>query len=71
MAEADAAEVVVERGEPIPISWIVATLVVYVALGFVLKTWVLNWIIGPLFPLLALYVVPTALRRISGRGAAA
>lgn len=70
MADAAPADVV-ERGEPIPVRWLVATLAVYVVLGFFLKTWVLNWIVGPLFPLLALYVLPTVLRRLSGRGAPA
>ena len=40
-----------------PWAWAVL-LVVYVALGLVLKSVVLNWIIGPLFPLFFLYLVP-------------
>lgn len=40
----------------------VATLVAYVALGFFLKSVVLNWIIGPLVPLFALYLVPRLVR---------
>lgn len=40
-----------------------AVLVVYVALGVTLKSVVLNWIVGPLFLLFALYLVPRALGR--------
>ncbi len=40
----------------------VATLVTYVALGFFLKSVVLNWIVGPLVPLIVLYLVPRLLR---------
>ncbi len=43
---------------------LVVLLVVYIALGYVLKTVVLNWVIGPLFPFLALYLVPAAWRRL-------
>ncbi len=54
-----------ERGD---ISWIwyVAAFIFYVGLSLWLKGVLLNWIIGPLFPLVVLYVVPTALR--SGLG---
>lgn len=38
-------------------------LVVYVALGVVLKSVVLNWIVGPLFPVVLLAVVPRLLGR--------
>ena len=40
----------------------VALLVVYVALGFFLKSVVLNWIVGPLVPLVALYLLPRLFR---------
>lgn len=40
--------------------------VLYIPLGVVLKTVVLNWIVGPLFPLLVVYVVPTFVRRRRG-----
>ena len=40
-----------------PWAW-AALLVVYVALGLVLKSVVLNWIVGPLFPLVFLYLLP-------------
>ena len=39
-------------------------LCLYVALGLALKVVVLNWIIGPLFPLVALELVPRATRRV-------
>ena len=42
-----------------PYAWLVL-FVVYVALGVVLKSVVLNWIVGPLFPLVFLYVLPRA-----------
>lgn len=42
----------------------VVALVAYIALGLVVKSVVLNWIVGPLFPLVALYLVP----RVLGRG---
>ncbi len=38
--------------EPIALGWYVAALVVFVVAGYFLKTWLLNWIIGPLFLLL-------------------
>jgi len=38
----------------------VAALVVYVALGYLLGSVVLNWIVGPLFLLLVLHLVPKA-----------
>lgn len=45
-----------------PVAWAVL-LVVYVALGLLVKSVVLNWIVGPLFPLVFLYLLP----RWSGR----
>jgi len=39
------------------------TFVAYVALGYATKGLVLNWIVGPLFPLLALVILPRILRR--------
>lgn len=41
-----------------------AALVVYIALGLWLKRAVLNWIVGPLFMVIVLYVIPTALRHL-------
>ena len=40
--------------------WFAVTLVVFIGLGLALKTRILNWIYGPLFPLFFLYLVPTA-----------
>lgn len=45
-----------------PYAWLVL-FAVYVALGVVLKSVVLNWIVGPLFPLVFLYLLPRALGR--------
>jgi hypothetical protein len=44
--------------------WFLISVVVFIGLGFVLKTRILNWIYGPLFPLFFLYVVPTAARKL-------
>lgn len=45
-----------------PVAWAVL-FVAYVGLGMALKSVVLNWIVGPLFPLLFLYLLPRALGR--------
>jgi hypothetical protein len=46
---------------PGPGPWLyVAVFLAYLALGLLTRSVVLNWIVGPLFPLLALYVVPRA-----------
>jgi hypothetical protein len=37
---------------------LVATVVAYVLLGLVAREAVLNWVVGPLFPLVVLYVAP-------------
>ncbi len=50
--------------EDAPAAAYVAAFVVYVVLGYFLKSVVLNWIVGPLFLLLVLYVVPKALGRV-------
>ena len=44
-----------------------AALVAYVALGLVVKSVVLNWIVGPLFLLFTLYLLPRALQRLRAR----
>jgi hypothetical protein len=50
---------------PGPRAWgYLAALVVYVVLGLLLRSVVLNWVVGPLFLLLALYLLPLAVRRI-------
>ena len=46
-----------------PLAAYVAVLVVYVALGYVLKSVLLNWIVGPLFLFAVLYLLP----RLAGR----
>lgn len=38
--------------------------VVYIPAGVFLKTIVLNWIVGILFPTFVVYVIPTWLRRL-------
>jgi hypothetical protein len=38
--------------------------VAYVVLGLVTRNWVLNWVVGPLFPVLVLYVAPHAVATI-------
>ena len=55
-------------GLPSP-AWFVATFVGYVVLGLVTKSAVLNWVVGPLWLLLTLYVLPELFRRVRGRGA--
>ena len=45
-----------------PLLAYVAALVLYIALGFFFRSVVLNWIVGPLFPLLGLYLLPRLVR---------
>jgi hypothetical protein len=40
--------------------WI-ASLILFVALGYTFKSVVLNWVIGPIFPLVTLFLIPRAL----------
>ena len=61
-----------ERGSwqpPSALTWIVL-LVVYIGLGLWTKATVLNWTIGPLFPLIVLFVIPTLLDRLRSFGGA-
>ena len=53
---------------PEPWSWWswVLTFLSYVVLGYLLKSVVLNWIVGPLYPLFVMYVLPTTLRGLLG-----
>jgi hypothetical protein len=51
------------EARPIPWYWYLAAFVSYVALGFVLKSAVLNWIVGPTYLLVVLYLIPKAVRR--------
>lgn len=54
----------------ISIWWYAAALVVYIVGGFLFQSVLLNWIVGPLFPLAVLYVLPNVLRRVSQRARA-
>ncbi|WP_165367630.1 hypothetical protein [Phytoactinopolyspora endophytica] len=47
---------------PVRISagWYVAALIIYVVIAYFTKTVLLNWVMGPLFLLLTLYIIPTA-----------
>jgi hypothetical protein len=52
--------------------WYLVALVVYVALALVTlsardNVVLLNWIVGPLFPVIALYAVPTAAKSLATR----
>ena len=42
-------------------AWVL-TLLSYVVLGYFLKSVVLNWIVGPLYPLLVMYLLPAGIR---------
>jgi hypothetical protein len=42
----------------IGIGWYAVALAAYITAGYFLKSAVLNWIVGPLFPLAALYFLP-------------
>lgn len=47
----------------LPVYAYVLALVGYVALGYFVRSVVLNWIVGPLFLLIVLYLIPRAFRR--------
>lgn len=51
------------NGGDIGLGWYAVALGVYILAGFFLKSAVLNWIVGPLFPLAVLYAGPALLRR--------
>lgn len=55
--------------EDYPPALYLVAFVAYVVLGLFLKSVVLNWIVGPLFLLIVLYLVPRAagLVRVRGR----
>jgi hypothetical protein len=44
-------------------------LVIYVALGYRFKTVFLNWIIGPIFPFVLMYLLPMLWQRLNGKAA--
>lgn len=46
-----------------PAAAYVIALVAYVVFGYFLKSFVLNWIVGPLFLLIVLHLVPKAFGR--------
>ena len=46
-----------------------ATFASYVVLGYLTKSVVLNWIVGPLYPVLVMYVLPAGVRRLLRRPA--
>lgn len=45
-----------------PVAAYVGAFVVYVVLGYLFKSLLLNWIVGPLFLLIVLYLLPRAVR---------
>ena len=45
--------------------------IVYIPAGVFLKTVVLNWMLGILFPLIVVYLIPNRIRRWRSRGGAA
>ena len=47
--------------------WFVVSFAAYLGLALVAKSVVLNWIVGPLWLLLTLYVLPAAVGRVTGR----
>ena len=44
-------------------SWFVASFALYVTLGLLFKSAVLNWIVGPLWLVLTLWLLPALARR--------
>jgi len=60
-------------GEPAavapPLAAYLAALAVYLVLGYVFRSVVLNWIIGPLFLVVTLHVLPRLLRYRPGQAA--
>ncbi len=44
--------------------WFVAASFVFIGLGLIFKSRLLNWFFGPLFPVLLLHVLPAAARRV-------
>ena len=56
------------RSERLPtVGWFVLTLVVYIALGLLFKRAVLNWVVGPLWLVGTLYLLPTVARAVRAR----
>lgn len=57
-----------DSDEPYGLGVQLAALVLFVVAGFFLKNWLLNGLIGPLFPLIVLFLVPLWLRRLARTG---
>lgn len=49
--------------EPTPLAYVIA-MTTYVVLGLVFRSAVLNWIVGPLYLVTVLHVLPAGLRRL-------
>jgi hypothetical protein len=47
-----------------PAAWFVVSFLAYVACGLVVHTFVLNWIVGPTWLLVTLWVLPSAWHRL-------
>lgn len=48
----------------LPVAWYAVALVSYVLLGYLTKTVVLNWVVGPLYLVLVLWVLPQGVRAL-------
>jgi hypothetical protein len=57
-----------DSDEPYGLGVQLAALVMFVVAGLFLKNWLLNGLVGPLFMLLVLYLVPMWLRRLARVG---
>lgn len=57
-----------DSDEPYGLGVQLAALVLFVVAGLFLKNWLLNGLVGPLFMLLVLYLVPLWLRRLARVG---
>jgi hypothetical protein len=59
-----------DSDEPYGLGLQLAALAVFIVAGLFLKNWLLNGLVGPLFLVVALYLVPTWLRRLARAGRA-
>jgi hypothetical protein len=57
-----------DRDEPYGLGLHLAALALFVVAGLLLKNWLLNGYVGPLFLVAVLYLVPTWLRRLARVG---
>jgi hypothetical protein len=53
-----------EDGPRTVVMWVLV-LILYVVLGYWFKTVFLNWIIGPIFPFVLMYLVPAIWQRLT------